>query len=87
MSQRAVEAALGRLICDDDFRCEFFEDPQRAVGNRGMVLTDVERASLADVSRVTIQRLAELLDERIRRASSDDSVSDPRDRREDPCVL
>lgn len=79
MSQRALEATLGRLICDDEFRCEFFDDPQRAVGSRGMILTDVERESLEGVSPGKIQRLADILDERIRRAGSNDTITDQSD--------
>lgn len=68
MSQKATEAALGRLICDDAFRRSFYEDPCTAAARYGLDLTEIEMASLRSVSRELIIGLAERLDDRIRRA-------------------
>jgi hypothetical protein len=68
VSQRATETALGKLVCDEDFRREFYEDSDAAVVRSGLYLTEIELASLRNVSRSAIERLAAKLDDRIRRA-------------------
>jgi hypothetical protein len=68
VSQKATEAALGRLICDDAFRRSFYEDPRSAAARYGLDLTEIEMNSLRGVSRDLIIGLAERLDDRIRRA-------------------
>jgi len=67
MSQKATEAALGRLLCDDEFRKEFFDHDGEAVIRFGVELTDVEMRSLQGISRNSIEKLARGLDDRIRR--------------------
>ncbi len=69
MSQYAVEAAMGRLICDDAFRARFRADPQGAVREAGFDLTAYELAGLRAVNLSALERLAAMLDDRIRRAS------------------
>jgi len=71
MSQNATEATLGRLLCDDEFRREFFRDTQAAVRRSGIDLTDVELRSLIGIRRRSIEKLASGLDDRIRRAGDD----------------
>jgi hypothetical protein len=71
MSQNATEATLGRLLCDDEFRREFFRDTQAAVRHSGIDLTDVELRSLIGIRRRSIEKLASGLDDRIRRAGDD----------------
>ncbi len=68
MSQKATEAALGRLICDDAFRRFFHEDSRTTAARFGLDLTEIELDSLSGVSRNLIEGLAERLDDRIRRA-------------------
>jgi len=72
VSQRATEAALGRLICDDGFRREFFQDAAAAMARLGLYLTEVELDSLRRLSSQTIERIALSLDDRIRRADEGD---------------
>ncbi|RMD84627.1 MAG: putative modified peptide [Candidatus Dadabacteria bacterium] len=71
MSQCAVEAAMGRLICDDAFRAAFRKDPEAALARAGLKLTAIEFASLRKVSLTSIERLASVLDGRIRRAGEE----------------
>ena len=71
MSQNATEATLGRLLCDDEFRREFFQDTQEAIRRSGIDLTVVELLSLITISRHSIEKLANGLDDRIRRADGD----------------
>ena len=68
MSQQATEAALGRLICDDEFRRAFYADASAAIARFGLLLTDVELASLRAITRGLIEGMAGRLDDRIRRA-------------------
>lgn len=71
MSQNATEATLGRLLCDDEFRREFFRDTRAALHRSGVNLTDVELRSLEGISRRSIEKLAGGLDDRIRRVGED----------------
>jgi|AMFO01.1.fsa_nt_gi hypothetical protein len=71
MSQFAVEAAMGRLICDDSFRSDFRRNPKVAAERAGLELTAVELASLRSVSIGALERLAASLDDRIRRAEDE----------------
>ena len=68
LSQKATEAALGRLICDDAFRRAFREDSRATAVRFGLDLTEIELDSLSAISRHLIEGLAERLDDRIRRA-------------------
>jgi hypothetical protein len=74
MSQPEVEAALGRLICDDEFRREFFRDPRLAAHRSGLQLSDLEISGLRKITATTFERLARVLDDRIRRA--DEIIAD-----------
>ena len=68
MSQRAFEAALGKLICDDAFRREFCEDPEETATRAGFKLTPVELSSLRRVDLDAIEAFVIHVDDRVRRA-------------------
>ena len=68
MSQRALEAALGKLICDDGFRREFYDDAEGAVARAGFLLTPVELSSLYKIDLEAIEAFVPHVDDRVRRA-------------------
>jgi hypothetical protein len=63
-----LEAALGRLLCDDDFRRHFFDNAEIAAAQAGFQLTPVELSSLRKIKPRAIDLLASHLDDRVRRA-------------------
>lgn len=71
LSQAAVESALGRLLTDDAFRRRFLVHPEHLLTVCGMRLTDQELAALQRIEGAELSRVAELLDDRIRRADLD----------------
>lgn len=70
MSQRAVEAVLGRLITDVAFRTRFFAEPATIGGEDCATLTARERAALVRIDLGAIQELAARLDPKIVRAAA-----------------
>ncbi len=69
MSQQAVEGILGRLITDEEFRGEFFRNPQATCGQQLKDLpTAQEVAALARIDPTTLSQVAALLDPKIVRA-------------------
>ena len=68
MSQRAFEAALGKLICDDAFRRDFLDDPEMTAMRAGFELTSVERASLRKIDPDALEVFVTYVDDRVRRA-------------------
>jgi hypothetical protein len=68
VSQQALETALGKLICDDAFRREFFRDAEKAALHVGLRLTPVELTSLRKINAASIESLARVVDDRIRKA-------------------
>ena len=68
MSQHAVEAAIGKLICDDAFRREFYQDPKGTAIRAGFQLTPVELSSLIKIRIEAVEAFASHVDDRIRRA-------------------
>lgn len=68
MSQGALEAALGKLICDDAFRHEFFVDAERAMVRAGFHLTSIELGSLRKIAPNAIEDFVDHVDDRVRRA-------------------
>lgn len=67
MSQCAVEQVLGKLLTNEDFRHEFFEDPHRACFLFGLKLTPVELEAVMRIPRTPLAALSRCLDDRIRR--------------------
>ena len=67
MSQCAVEQVLGKLLTNEDFRHEFFEDPQRACFLFGLKLSPVELEAVMRIPRAPLAALSQCLDDRIRR--------------------
>jgi hypothetical protein len=68
MSQGALEAALGKLICDDAFREEFYGDAEQATVRAGFHLTVVELSSLRKIAPHVIESFVSHIDDRVRRA-------------------
>jgi len=68
MTQRAFEAALGKLICDDGFRREFVADAEAAIAREGFVLSPTELTSLYKIGPQTLEDFARFIDDRVRRA-------------------
>ncbi len=65
MSQRDVERTLGRLLTDEGFQHEFFQDPARACLLLGLQLTPQEVEALLGVPRPALVSLGARLDARI----------------------
>ncbi len=65
MSQRDVERALGRLVTDQGFRLDFFEDPTKACLLLGLQLTSEELEALLRTSHSALAKLGDRLDDRI----------------------
>jgi len=68
MSQGALEAALGKLICDDAFREAFYGDAENATMRAGFHLTSVELGSLRKIAPHVIEKFVSHVDDRVRRA-------------------
>lgn len=58
MSQRAVEAVLGRMVMDERFREAFFEEPALACGAAGVELTGGELSALLRVDEGMLSAFA-----------------------------
>lgn len=70
MSQRSVEAFLGRLATDEGFRARFREDREALLDEAdaaGLALTPVERRALLDLDVESCTRFAEGLDPRLQK--------------------
>ena len=67
MSQCAVEQVLGKLLTNEEFRHQFFEDPHRACFLFGLKLTPVELEAVMRIPRTPLAALSGSLDDRIRR--------------------
>jgi hypothetical protein len=65
MSQRDVERALGRLVTDEGFREEFFEDTESAVLHAGLDLSPEELDALTRTPRTAVAALGVRIDGRI----------------------
>jgi len=67
-----VEMLIGRLITDEQFRCEFLNDPEETLFglcDRGLGLSKTEIAALVSTDRALWARTAEALDPRLQKAS------------------
>lgn len=70
MSQRSVEAVIGRLATDEAFRNRFQADRAAVLDEltaQGAQLTPVERQALLDLDFSACERFAERLDPRIQK--------------------
>ena len=70
MSQRCVEAVIGRLATDEAFRRRFQEDRKTVLAElvaQGARLTPVERQALLDLDGSACERFADELDPRIQK--------------------
>ena len=70
MSQRSVEAVIGRLATDEAFRTRFQADREAALDELaalGAELTPVERQALVDLDFSACEHFAERLDPRIQK--------------------
>jgi hypothetical protein len=65
MSQRAVERTLGKLVTDERFREQFYQDPATACLRAGLNLSPRELEALLRTPREALGRLGETLDDRI----------------------
>lgn len=65
MSQRGVERTLGRLVTDQGFRQDFFEDPAAASLRIGADLTREEIDALLRVPLAALSEFSVRLDDRI----------------------
>ena len=72
VTERFIELVIGRLVTDEDFRRAFREDPRAALAGlpqRGVPLTESERAALLATDLALWERVAEHVDPRLQRAS------------------
>jgi hypothetical protein len=81
MSQRAVEAVIGRLATDEASRRDFREDPVSTVvaiaGAAHGDLTLLEQAALASMPPDAWERVAATIDPRLQRAVLGDFLPAP----------
>ncbi len=68
MSQRAVEALLGRLLTDSDFRSRFFEEPATTCVADGLDLTAREIDAVLHLEQQRFEAFAHCLSPTIVRA-------------------
>ncbi len=72
MTQRSVEAVIGRLVTDEEFRDMFLADPYRALAGllaRGTHLSQSEIAALIATDPSLWARVADDIDQRLQKAS------------------
>jgi hypothetical protein len=72
MAQRHVEAAIGRLVTDEDARRSFGESPAGFVAGlraSGLLFSAAEEAALLAIDPRACERFARMLDPRIQKVS------------------
>jgi hypothetical protein len=72
VTQRVIEALIGRLIADEEFRTTFLSDPQTTLAEmveRGLDLTRGEMAALVDTDSALWEEVAERIDPRLQKAN------------------
>jgi hypothetical protein len=72
VTQRSIEAVIGRLVTDEDFRESFLCDPHEALAQlleRGTHLTHAEIAALIATDSDLWRRVAEQVDPRLQKVS------------------
>lgn len=70
--QRSIEAVIGRLVTDEEFRRRFLSDPHQALVElleRGTHLTHTEIAALIATDVLLWDRVAESIDPRLQKIS------------------
>ena len=70
MSQRIVEALIGRLVTDEDFRRRFRDSPATLIDEliaSGTPLTAVERRALLRMDAAQCERFADQVDPRLQK--------------------
>ena len=70
MTRRNVEAPIGRLVTDSQFRRRFLENPRQVLAEfraHGHDLTTVENDALVGMDTVAMKSFAEAVDRRIQR--------------------
>jgi hypothetical protein len=72
MRHRSIDAVIGRLLTDEDFRGMFLSNPQRALSDlleRGTQLTHAEIAALAGIDAAVWTTFADRIDPRLQKIS------------------
>jgi nitrogen fixation uncharacterized protein len=72
MSQKSVEALLGKLVTDEELRDRFRVDPLEVLASfrqAGWDLSAVETEALRSLDPAALERLAGALDPRLQKAS------------------
>ena len=72
MSQRIIEALIGRLITDEEFRSQFRAKPKQtlmALIEAGFELSRTEMAALVNTEHWVWERAADAIDPRLQKAS------------------
>ncbi len=70
MSQRIVEAVIGRLVTDEGFRRRFRDSPAAVIDEliaSGTALTAVERQALLDMDGTACEEFADRVDPRLQK--------------------
>jgi hypothetical protein len=70
MSQRIVEAVIGRLVTDEEFRLRFRESPAAVIDElmaSGIPLTGVERQALLEIDARACEQFADRVDPRLQK--------------------
>jgi hypothetical protein len=71
VTQRSIEAVIGRLVTDEEFRATFVKDPGQVIEQlleRGIHLTPGEIAALMATDAGLWERVAEHVDPRLQKA-------------------
>jgi hypothetical protein len=72
LAHRIIEALIGRLITDEEFRTEFLRDPENTLlglCDRGMELSRTEIAALVNTDPSLWVRTGDAIDSRLQKAS------------------
>ncbi|MBW8873746.1 MAG: Nif11 family protein [Acidobacteria bacterium] len=76
MSQKSVEALLGKLVTDEELRQRFRRDPAdvlQSFRQTGWDLSTVEAEAIRSLDPAALERLADALDPRLQKASLHES--------------